>query len=357
MRALLLLALLSACTEDRSFETPEVTSQHTLTFEYPDPSPTKVDILFVIDSSPAMEPFQDVVRRNIADVSTISMQRLGGDVHVGVITADLGDGTIEDRTALPGWCHGLGDAGALRRSVLVDGAFMTDHRTQAGDLVNFRGDFAGALENLTDVGAAGCAHTQPLEAIRIALDHDSHSAGFHRPDAKLAIVLLAAHDDESPRAVADYQQFLRGLVTDDDDVMLAVAATDGTSCGTQATDRLRAFASDNVYSLCGEDLWEFVFRSACFPTDPGEPVTHCIDEPLADLDGAASGLQAACAVWDDGGAYPHCGDGVSAQRPCWRLEDNSQQCSFAPNLAFRLDRGAVDAPDPTNVVHVECVAQ
>ena len=355
MRALLLLALLTACAEDRSFETPEITSQHTLTFEYPDPSPTKVDILFVIDSSPAMAPFQDRVRANITEVATMSMQRLDGDVHVGVITADLGDGTADDLTAMPGSCHGLGDAGALRRSVLVDGAFITDHRTQAGDLVNFRSDFASALENLTDVGAAGCAHTQPLEAIRLALDHNPHSAGFHRRDAKLAIVLLAAHDDESPRTVAEYQQFLRALVTDDDDVMLAVAATDGTTCGSNATDRLRAFAGDNVYSLCSDDLWEFVFRSACVPTAPGEPVTHCIDEPLADLDAAASGLQAGCAVWDDAGAYPQCGRGVLG--PCWRLEDAAQQCSFAPNLAFRLDRGTLDAPDPNNIVHVECVAQ
>ena len=347
--------MLSACTEDRSFEIPEVTSQHTLTFAYPDRSPTKVDILFVIDSSPAMQPFQEIVHTNIADVATLSMQRLGGDVHVGVITADLGDGTADELTALPGSCHGLGDAGALRRSVLVDGAFMTDRRTQDGDLVNFRGDFASALENLTDVGASGCAHTQPLEAIRIALDHDPHSAGFHRPDAKLAIVLLAAHDDESPRPVAEYQQFLRGLVADEDDVMLAVAATDGTSCGSERTDRLRAFAGDNVHSLCDDELWSFVFRSACVPSDSGAPVIHCIDEPLRDLDAAAPGLQASCAVWDDAGAYPHCGDGIAG--PCWRLEDNSQQCSFGPNLAFRLDRGTLDAPDPDNVVHVECVAQ
>jgi hypothetical protein len=304
----------------------------------------------VIDSSPAMAPFQDSVRRNLADVATLSMQRLSGDVHIGVITADLGDGNAGELGALPGSCHGLGDAGVLRRSVLVDGAFVTDKRTQAGDLVNFRGDLAGTLENLTDVGASGCAHTQPLEAIRLALADTAHDPGFHRPRAKLAIVLLAAHDDESPGAVADYQQFLRGLVDDDDDVMLAVATTDGTSCGTERTDRLRGFAGDRVYSLCGDDLWEFVFESACVPSD-GTPFVPCIYEDLADADPAAPGLQASCAVWDDAAAYPECRDGAAG--PCWRLTDNPQ-CGAAPDLQIVLDRGVLDPPDPQNVVHIEC---
>jgi hypothetical protein len=345
MRLVLMLAMIAACAERPTYEVPMIDAHGALSIEFPDPAPTPIDVLFVVDSSPAAATFAPEIQTSIQHVALVPgivAARL--DLHVGVITADLGDGTSDDRTAMPGSCHGTGDGGLMRRSALVDGAYITEHTTQAKDFVNYRGRFEAAVQNLADVGTSGCARAQPLEAIRRALS-DPHNAGFLRDDAVLAIVVLAAQDDQSPGDVEDYRAFLRGLKHDDDDVMLAVAAPDGT-CGLAGdAPRLRGIAGQRFTPVCGDDLWEFVFRSACFPSFVPEPC----------LDAASLGAAPECAVSDDGGAYPQCSDGGA--EPCWRIVDDPQYCpSFSP-LRFTLDRGELDPPSRDNVVEVQCVTR
>src|SRR5262249_36052595 len=149
--------------------------------------------------------------------------------------------------------------------------------------------------------------------IRRALS-DPHNAGFLRDDAVLAIVVLAAQDDQSPGTVDEYRAFLRGLKADEDDVMFAVAAPDGMTCGTADAPRLRAIAGDRFSPVCHDGLWQFVCRSACFPTYVPTP---CLDD-------AEVGEHPQCAVWDDGDAYAQCGDGVTG--PCWRLDVVPGEC-------------------------------
>jgi hypothetical protein len=313
--------------------------------EFPDPAPTPVDILFVIDSSPAAATYEEQIQTSLEHVAlTPGTVAARLDLHIGMITADLGDGSTDDRIAIPGSCHGTGDGALMRRSAFVDGAFMTEHTTQAKNFINYRGDFTDAIRSLADVGTAGCARTQPLEAIRRAL-RDPHNAGFLRDDAVLAIVILAAQDDESPAGVDEYRAFLRGLKADDDDVMVAVAAPDGTSCGTVDSPRLRAVADGRFTSLCNEDVYNFVFRSACFPNFIPTP---CVDT-------AVIGEQPQCAIWDDGGAYPQCGDGVTG--PCWRLESNAGECGSEGWKQLVLDRGELDPPSLDNMVEVQCVTR
>jgi hypothetical protein len=339
-----MLSLLAACSIDRPADgVPVVESHRAWSVEFSDPAPTPIDILFVVDSSPAAASYQEQIRWSFENVALLPGKvaaRL--DLHIGVITADLGDGSTDDRIAIPGSCHGTGDGALMRRSALVDGAFMTEHTTQAKNFINYQGDFTAALQSLSNVGTAGCAQTQPLEAIRRAL-RDPHNAGFLRDDAVLAIVILAAQDDQSPGNVDDYRAFLRGLKADDDDVMVAVAGPDGMSCGSAGVPRLRAIAGDRFATLCNEDVYDFVFRSACFP--------NYIKTPCVDADRVGEHPQ--CAVWDDGGSYPQCGDGVGT--PCWRFDDGASYCGFEGSVKFVLDRGVLDPPDRDNIVRAQCV--
>jgi hypothetical protein len=345
MRIALMLSMFAACSIDGpTYEVPVVETHGAYTTEFPDPAPTPVDILFVMDSSPAAAAYQDQIQRSLEHVALLPgtvAARL--DLHIGVITADLGDGNTDDRIAIPGSCHGMGDGALMRRSGLVDGAFMTEHTTQAKDFINYRGDFTDAVRSLADVGTAGCARTQPLEAIRRAL-RDPHNAGFLRDDAVLAIVILAAQDDQSPGSLDDYRAFLRGLKADEDDVMVAVAGPDGVSCGTADVPRLRAVTDGRFTTLCNEDVYDFVFRSACFPNFIPTP---CFDDDLI-------GEQPQCAVWDDGGSYPQCGDGVAT--PCWRLERKPVSCDET-SKALTVDRGELDPPTRDNMVEVQCATR
>ena len=74
-------------------------------------------------------------------------------------------------------------------------------------------------------------------------------------------------------------------------------------------------------TLCNEDVYDFVFRSACFPNFIPTP---CVET-------AAIGEHPQCAVWDDGGSYARCGDGVTG--PCWRLEYQANRHWYGASVA------------------------
>jgi hypothetical protein len=334
---------IAACTSDRTYEVPVVQGRGTITLEYPDNAPTKVDVLFVIDSSPAMATYETQLRQTLQTVAELAADRLTGmraDLHVGVLTTDLGDGTsvTDDRVAMPGSCHGLGNGGALRRHALVDGAYLIDRYTPSTNASNYQGDLVSTLAAMTDVGDAGCDRIQPLEAIRLALDNNPHNAGFLRADAKLAIVVLAAQDDASPGDPATYRAFVQSLKEDEDDAMIAVAAPDSSA-------RLATFANGRIASLTSEGVIDFIFNNACVPDESGSRQLVCLDPSV--------GAQPICATWDDGGSYPECSDGVAT--PCWRASEAQGQCT--EGLKFEVDRGALDPPSTSNTVHVECVVQ
>ena len=302
-----------------------------VTRTYLDGAAPKVDVLFVIDSSAAMTPYEAQVRQTLQVVAQTAEQRLRGpraNLHVGVLTADLGD------------------AGAMRHTSGVDGTYMIDRYTPSVDMRNYQGAFADTMLALTDVGTAGSSTAQPLEAIELALG-DPQNAGFLRDDAKLAIVILAAEDDASTGDPAEYRAFVQGLKPDADDAMIAVAAPDGAT-------RLAAFAAGKIAPLTGEGVVDFVFQNACVPDASGEgnPWT-CFDTDLLDSDPAQYGVQPSCVASDSGGSYPACGD--ESATPCWRIETNTGECG--EGLRFTIDRGAEDPPSLMNQVTVECITR
>ena len=192
MRALVILALAS-CTRDLSV------------FDRIDVQPPRdVDILYVFDSSPGRGNYDvmagqlDVLQRKLTDA--------GGrlpDLHVGVVTTDLGTRGRLDPQPGPaiGHCARSGDAGKLVAfgAGLTFGSFLEDLEGPGGTRIrNFDGSLGSAVARLSDpspgTADTGCEVAQPLEAMRLALDPASNP-GFIRPDALLSIVLLTNQDD------------------------------------------------------------------------------------------------------------------------------------------------------------------
>ena len=228
MRALLLLALAS-CTHDITvFDQVDVRTARDL------------DILYVFDNSLNRSSFDQMTAQ--LDVLQSRLLDVDGqlpDLHVGVVTTDLGVRGRLDAIAGPavGSCAGDGDAGKLVSfgSTPRLGGFLEDLRGPGGTRIrNYAsGDLLFEIARMTspdpDDERGGCEYEQPFEAMRRALD-PATNPGFIRPDALLSIVILSNEDDCSIKRGAlldpnngslgppfSYRCFEQGVVCDPDD--------------------------------------------------------------------------------------------------------------------------------------------
>jgi hypothetical protein len=172
----------------------------------------KLDVLFLMDNSAGMVELR-------ADLPVIlptfldELRKLPGglpDLHVGVITSDLGVGV---KPLANGGCPTLGgDRGVLQTKPacgLDPGARFIDSAAN-GTMNNFTGSMEKAFTCMANVGIAGCGYEHQLQAIRVALDENltTENKGFLRPDAVLAIMMFTDEDDCSADQLTD-------LYTDD----------------------------------------------------------------------------------------------------------------------------------------------
>ena len=203
----------------------------------------EVDILFVIDNSPSMDPKQTAlaanfpkmiqVLQNLPDPSDPSGTGVSlPDVHIGVISSDMGAGSDN----IGGNCSRvLGDRGLLwgndpnnpiasvaanGTSPQGNGCGLNPGARWIEDVANPNGvgrtqNYTG---NLTDVfsclakavGVNGCGYESQLQSLRTALnpqqvncdrngqnctDINMENVGFLRDKAYLAIVLITDEDD------------------------------------------------------------------------------------------------------------------------------------------------------------------
>jgi hypothetical protein len=154
----------------------------------------ELDVLFVFGDEPSSAALQQRVVSAYPQLIAGLTGALDGvpSLHIATMTADLGTsasltGPGPATGVGPGSCHGLGDGGALLSQVATSGWWVE------------RGPQPAALPALPAPGAAGCAYQQPLRALRTALDGKPASAGFLRPSANLAVVIVADEDDCSIR--------------------------------------------------------------------------------------------------------------------------------------------------------------
>jgi hypothetical protein len=174
-----------------------------------------LDILFMVDDSSSMVPMQQTLAAGFAAFTSVIDALPGGtpDLHIGVVSSDMGAG---DGSSIQG-CQvgGTGDGGRLQsapRGACTDTTLAGGANYIAVGLDPVSGERVTnyTASSLSDVfgciallGASGCGFEHQLSSVRHALDPalaPPENAGFLRPDAFLAVILLTNEDDCSAPA-------------------------------------------------------------------------------------------------------------------------------------------------------------
>jgi hypothetical protein len=161
-----------------------------------------VDLLFMIDDSTNLDMTNNLKESFPALLDRLSVRQFP-NLHIGVVTSDLGTSAAGDPApgpglgTGPGMCAGNGKNGNLQNSGnVVQGTFISDVAASDGTRVtNYSGTLADAFTSIASVGAAGCGFEQHLEAVPRALDGNPANDGFLRTDANLAVVIVGDEDD------------------------------------------------------------------------------------------------------------------------------------------------------------------
>ncbi len=347
MRAALVVIALAACVEPAPPIEPQVTS-HVARMEFSPSVPMRVDMLFVVDSSPAMAPHLTHLDSTLPKLMETMAAFPSGlpDLHVGVVTAN-GDGQMRGRGSMTG-------------------GFLVDiPRLDGTRIKNYTGTLAEAVRAYVAVGAESASRSQPLAVIERALV-SPHNAGFRRPGAYLAIVLVTASDDASDGDVASNVAALRSLSPDPSQILITTISgprSGSSPCGAIEAPRLHAvgdqFPNQKAeVSICDDD---FAAAVALAASGLDNLLHGCWLATPLDLEPTIPGEQRACSafitdrwdVYDTGLVIPECGD--LPESLCWRIVDD-QLCArwgFAP-LTTRLEPRNLGLPRGTHGV-IECV--
>ena len=171
----------------------------------------KVDLLFMIDDSSSMLTAQANLSANIGAFMDVLKALPGGlpDLHVAVVTSDLGGGAGNINGCGSDAASPAGDGGIFKfaptgtctATGLDPGATFLVDSGGAAPQTNFgTQDITAVFRCITTVGDHGCGLEHQLASIARALGADgspapAQNAGFLRSDALLAIVLLTNEDD------------------------------------------------------------------------------------------------------------------------------------------------------------------
>ena len=197
MRPALLVAALAACHSSVVVgDLEEITTLRAV-------NNPNLDILFVVDNSASMAEQQASLAANFTRMIDVLEQLDGGlpNLHIGVVSSDMGTSALDTSPAPAlgvigqGGCQGYGDNGALHVGSLVTGNFISDVAQSDGTReTNYSGALRDAFSQIATVGALGCGFEQHLSAMSAALTNPAN-AGFLRPEANLAVVIIADEDD------------------------------------------------------------------------------------------------------------------------------------------------------------------
>jgi hypothetical protein len=313
----------------------------------------RVDLLFVVDDTPAIAPYADRVAAGLTSMAN-ELQDAGQplSLHVGFARAGSCDTSTRARAC-----------GVTAPAQFVD---VQPCNVVANGALSFPGTFAclGAL------GAGDCAPNQPIANALQALDPSTATwQGFLRPDAYLMVVVVAATDDASgpagaPTPAIDLARRLKAVKADPSQVMVTVIGPGGCAAGDVPAPRLSEFAAEfgafGLYmSLCADQLSYAVERLVLVQND--RPALPCLTS-VRDTDAATPGLQESCTVvqriteTDTGTtveqAIPSCDDGPP---PCWH-HPNAGGCASGSGWAFSVEGVQNQCVDGSISINVECLS-
>jgi len=170
----------------------------------------ELDLLFVIDDSASTKDKQELFAQNFHNfVATLQALSPRPNLHIGVVTSSVDLGVGIDQA-----CHPTRGADGVLQNASRDPAqpcmatgdrYLVDvARPDGSRMINYTEPLDQALTCIAHVGDNGCGFEAPLEAMKRALDGSRpDNAGFLRPGAFLAVVILTDEDDCS----ADPQLF------------------------------------------------------------------------------------------------------------------------------------------------------
>jgi hypothetical protein len=210
----------------------------------------ELDILFMVDNSPSMDPKQKALAANFPAMIQELQNLPGGmpDIHIGVISSDFGagGGELGANCGIPlgnrGLLWGNDNSTAAMAGIsevgynqfatvanIANGCGLDQGARWISDIQNAVG--AGRVKNYTGnlidvfsclakaVGTKGCGEEHQLQSIRIALNpqtgYNDANIGFLRPKAYLAIVMVTDEDDCSadPYSATDKKPNNDGIFT------------------------------------------------------------------------------------------------------------------------------------------------
>jgi hypothetical protein len=247
-----------------------------------------IDILFLVDKSPTMGDEQMALSANFPRfVQSLSLIEGGlPNVHIGVISQDIGAGNM----TVGGTCSGLGDNGNLLATARITGCtppngnFISDIDMGNGTRQkNYTGTLEETFACIATLGPTGCGFEQHLGSLEKALTNPAN-AGFLRPDAFLAIIIISDEDDctaKDPQLynpsnsavgpLADFRCFEWGWSCDEG-TMSRTAPGTYTNCGPR-TDSPFIHHPD-----------KFVQSIKAVKSDPKKVIVSLINGPSANTD-------------------------------------------------------------------------
>jgi hypothetical protein len=227
-----------------------------------------VDILFVIDDSPSMADKQANLARNFKNFTDVLETIQGGlpNVHIGVVTSDMGSHGADGKTAPgigtlgQGGCANLGKSGNLQAFSAPIRAGQVYLSNVSGS-PNYDGSLSAAFAEMAKAGAGGCGFEQHLEAMKAALEPtNAVNQGFLRPNAYLAVVFIADEDDCS-------MQDAVGLLANENPTLGPQQSFRCTRFGVTCDDN---GATPNAMNVTGP-------KGKCHPNEGSQYLTHIDD--------------------------------------------------------------------------------
>lgn len=314
MKLVALALLASACTIE-PYAPLESMQARVEVIDLPAVLAERIDVLFVVDRSPAMAAHQDVLRAGFVDFSNATSGVGWKDYRFGVISADAADDAM------------------LVHEVVIDAP-----RFGGGRVTNYAGTLAETLAMIGPLGAGGATRVRALDMLRRGLEPGRNS-GFRRPEAKLLVVIVTATDDDSDVAPEELRAIANGWLREPGAVAIAVFhAADAPRLA-----RLRMpFSNRTLYETL---LYRLGTALVLFPgplrprfNDPcfyARPTGDCV---VLDGPRGSERLLDSCDV---------------ATAPCWRIARDYMNCPVNDHLFLDVQR--TQFPEPETHVLAHCV--